>query len=125
MTDNARLVDYGAARGFITSGKLQALAATTRAPHPRLPNIPTLESIGVKDYDIYGWVALFAPMGTPRPIIDRLNAEIVKAAPEVGAQFTDLGIGFVTTTPEELGAMVKSDLERWGPVIRQLNLNLD
>ena len=119
------LVDYGAARGFVTQGKIKPLAVTTRVAHPRLPGVPTMESVGVKDYDIYGWVGMMAPAGTPRAVVARLHDELEKAAPEVSKQFTDLGIGFETRTPEQFAEMIRQDLERWGPVMKALNIQLD
>jgi tripartite-type tricarboxylate transporter receptor subunit TctC len=121
----AMLVDYGAARGFISAGKINALAVTTRQPHPRLPGTPTLESLGIKDYDIYGWVGAVMPAGTPRPIVDRVHDEMVKAAPEVTPQYSELGINYATSTPEQFAALIRSDMDRWAPVIKALNIQLD
>jgi tripartite-type tricarboxylate transporter receptor subunit TctC len=68
------------------------------------------------------WLALFAPAATPRPIINRLNAEVIKAlaATDVRERLASSGMEASATTPEELGAMVKNDLAKWGPIIKRV-----
>ena len=119
------IVDYGASRGFITSEKIRPIITTTREAHARLPTLPTAEAAGVRDYNVYGWVGLLAPAGTPMPVVNRLREEVVKAVPELTKQYADLGIAFETRTPEQFSELIRQDLDRWGPVMKSMNLQLD
>jgi tripartite-type tricarboxylate transporter receptor subunit TctC len=119
------IIDYAAARGFLTSGKIRPLAVTTKEPHPKLPGIPPMEASGIKDYDVFGWVGLLSPAGTPRPIVNRIRNELLKAVPEYSAQYADLGIMLTTSTPEEFEQLIRRDLERAGPLIKALNIQVD
>ena len=110
---------------YIREGRMIGLATTGPKREPRVPGMPTVREAGYPALEGCNWLALFAPGGTPRPIIDRLNADVVKvlAMPDVRERLTSAGMDPSPTTPEELGNMVKSDLARWGPIIKQLGLD--
>jgi tripartite-type tricarboxylate transporter receptor subunit TctC len=110
---------------FISAGKLRALAATTEKRLGELPDVPTFDELGVPNMqDIGGWAATVAPAGTPRPIIDRLNKEIVTtlALPEFAALYSKLAVLPGTTTPDEMSRILAQYHETWGPLIRKLDI---
>jgi tripartite-type tricarboxylate transporter receptor subunit TctC len=103
----------------IKAGKLRALAATGPQRWPGLPEVPTVSEQGVAGYDVRSWAGLMAPVGTPRAVIDRLNAEMLKALqiPAVKTRLEDIGGEVRGSTPEEMKAMVASELSRWVQVV--------
>lgn len=104
----------------VKSGKMRALAVTTPRRSSQMPDVPTLQELGYKDFSMSSEVSLLAPKGTPRGIISHLNAELNKSlqSPEVRSRLASLGGEPEGGGPEHLGARVRSDLERWGKVIR-------
>jgi tripartite-type tricarboxylate transporter receptor subunit TctC len=111
----------------VKAGKLRALAITGDRRMAELPDMPTFDEVGIRDFDPTGYVAASAPAGTPRDIIERLNREIVKAValPEVRKVYGSLNMQPVTTSPEQFAQMIKNDVERWGPLIKSLGITLD
>ena len=105
----------------VASGKLRALAVTTRKRSSDLPNVPTLDEAGVPGYDATIWLALLAPPGTPREIVQKLNSELTRAlsTPESRKLMSSAGVDVATSSPEELGRLMQSDLDRWGKVVRE------
>jgi tripartite-type tricarboxylate transporter receptor subunit TctC len=105
----------------VASGKLKALAVTTRTRSPDLPNVPTLDEAGVKGFDATIWLALLAPPGTPHEIVMKLHDEVARvlANPDAKALMRSAGVDVATSTPEELGALMQSELDRWGKVVRE------
>jgi tripartite-type tricarboxylate transporter receptor subunit TctC len=105
---------------FVKDGKLRALAITADKRSPLVPDVPTLAELGYAGYDVNPWFGLAAPAGTPRPIIDRLNAEFAKAAkdPEVVKRLADQGIEATSMTPEQFAAFIKSETARWTEVVK-------
>jgi tripartite-type tricarboxylate transporter receptor subunit TctC len=120
-------VDYATAKGQLGSGRLRGVAVSTLGRHPALPAIPSLAEAGVPGFDAFSWIGSMVPAGTPADIVARLNEEIVKAlaSPEVLKHFSDHGVLPMTNTPEQHSAFVREEIERWGSVIRALNLSLD
>lgn len=112
---------------LVTTGKVRALGIV--GPHrlPALPNVPTLAEQGMAKIDTSSWDGIMVKAGTPRPIVDRLNAEIVRilARPDIKAKFVEMGMTAVSSTPEELGALIDSEIARWGAVIRAANITAD
>ncbi|MBL8334820.1 MAG: tripartite tricarboxylate transporter substrate binding protein, partial [Rubrivivax sp.] len=104
----------------IKAGKLRALAVTTAQRSGVAPDVPTLAESGLAGYELSSWQAVFAPAGTPRPIVERLHAEIVKIlkTPEMLKRFGELGLDNVASTPAELAAVIKSDVPRLGKVVK-------
>ncbi len=105
----------------LAAGKLRALAVTTKKRSPDLPNVPTMDEAGVKGYEATIWLGMLAPKGTPREIVDKLNADIRKvlADPEAQKLMHKAGVEVAPGTPEEFGALMQSELDRWGKVVRE------
>jgi len=99
----------------IRSGNLRALAVTTPQRNPSFPAVPTAIEAGVPGYDFASWGGLFAPGGTPRDIVMRLNAEVTKilASDEVKKRFEDMGLLPKSSSPEEFGKFLQSEMTRW------------
>jgi len=102
------------------SGRLKALAVTTAQRSLHMPDVPTIAEAGVPGYEALVWVGLLAPAGTPREIIEKLNGEIGRLlrAPDVQQLLASSGVDPTPTTPEEFGAYLKSEFEKWGKVVR-------
>jgi tripartite-type tricarboxylate transporter receptor subunit TctC len=119
--------DYGvAAMAHIKSGKLRVLAVAGPKRVAWLPGVPTVHEAGYPDLQIDTWIGYLAPAGTPQPIVQRLNAEIVKAMqdPELRRRTEELGSEAKTTTPAEFAALIKSEYARWGAVVRRAGIRL-
>jgi tripartite-type tricarboxylate transporter receptor subunit TctC len=108
----------------IQAGKLRALATTGPQRWPGLPNVPTVAEQGVPGYDVRSWAGLMAPARTPRALIDRLNAETLKSlqAPAVRQRLEDMGGEARGSTPEEMKALVGSELQKWTQVVAEANI---
>jgi tripartite-type tricarboxylate transporter receptor subunit TctC len=105
---------------LIQSGRLRALAIGSARRIALMPELPTIAEAGVPGYESSTWFGPLAPAKTPREIIVRLNAELMKILqrPDVRARFAADGVEALGSTPEEFGAYIKSEIERWGRVIR-------
>ena len=103
----------------IRAGKLRAIAVTGPARWPGLPEVPTVAEQGVPGYDVRSWAGLMAPAGTPRPVIERLNAELLKAlqVPSVRTRLEEMGGEARGSTPEEMRAMVAAETQKWTQVV--------
>ena len=105
----------------IRAGKLRAFAVSSLKRASALPDVPTLDEAGISGFEISQWQGVLAPAGTPKTIIDRLNAEIVKSlrAPEVRERLVSQGGNeIVTGSPEEFAALIKSDLQMYAKLIK-------
>ena len=113
--------------GHVRGGKLKALAVTTVQRSPLAPEIPTVAEAGVPGYEQTAWFGVLAPAGTPREIINRLNAEIVKLlnSPEIKERFGKQGVEVRTSTPEQFSTFLNSEVARWGKVIRDAGIKSD
>ena len=112
----------------IVANKVRALAVTGEARTPALPDTPTLIEQGIKAFPSYSWWGVYAPTGTPRPIIDRMHAAITKAvrSPDVTQKFVEVfNMEVLTTTPEQFAAYQKSEQERWFKVIKDNDIKGD
>jgi tripartite-type tricarboxylate transporter receptor subunit TctC len=111
----------------IKAGKLRALAVTSAARTALLPEVPTLAEAGVKGYEAVPWYALVAPAGTPKDVVARLNAEVLTAmaSPEVAERLAALGATAAIGTPEQLGALMRSEQVKWGKVVRDSGASID
>jgi tripartite-type tricarboxylate transporter receptor subunit TctC len=105
----------------LPTGKIKALAVTTKKRYPDLPDVPTLEEAGVRGYDATIWLALLAPPGTPHEIVAKLNASITKilSTAEARKLMASAGVEVATSSPEDLAALMRSELDRWGKVVRE------
>ncbi len=111
----------------IKSGKLKAIAVTGRTRMPALPHVPTFSEAGLPGFDVKGWYGVLAPAATPKPIIDKLSAEIgrILAMPDVKEQLDRLGVDPFISTPEEFGTMMKTELSKWANVIKTAKIKLE
>jgi tripartite-type tricarboxylate transporter receptor subunit TctC len=103
----------------IKSGSLRALAVSTPQRNASFPNVPTAVEAGVPGYDFASWGGIFAPAGTPRDIVMRLNGEIGKAlnSPDLKKRFDDMGLVPKSSSPEEFGAFLFAEMNRWKAVL--------
>ena len=104
----------------IKAGKLRALAVTTAQRSSIAPEVPTMAESGLAGYELGSWQAVFAPAGTPKPIVDRLYAEIGKILkmPDVVKRLNELGLEISGMPPAELAALIKADVPRLGKVVK-------
>src|SRR5262245_49331971 len=109
----------------VRSGQLRGLAVTTLKRFPTAPELPTFAESGVADYDVSSWYALFVPAKTSPEIIARLNVATVTALsePAVRARFELLGVVVESSTPEALGALLQSEIDKWGPIIKAAGIS--
>jgi len=113
--------------GFVQTGRVRALAVAAKTRHPLLPDVPTTAEAGYPSFVLEAWVALFAPAGTPRPVIEKLTAAAAEAlkAPEVVERARATGMAIRFMPPAELDATVKADLAYWSNVIRNARISAD
>ena len=111
----------------IKSGKLRALAVTTLKRSSALPDVPTLDEAGLKGFDLGTWFGLLAPAGTPKDVVARLNAEIVKIvnAPDFRKKMDDIGAEPVGNTPEQMARQIKDDTERFAKLVKDAKVSID
>jgi tripartite-type tricarboxylate transporter receptor subunit TctC len=112
----------------IKSGRLKALAVTSRTPSAALPGVPTIEqAANLKDFDASSWFGLFAPAGTPRPIVDKIQGDVAKAlaVPEVRERFVSQGAEPGGNTPDQFSAFIKGEIEKWARVVKVSNARVD
>ena len=112
---------------FIESGKVRALAVTSGKRTPQLPNVPTMAESGVAGYDLQSWQAIFAPAGTPAPILQRLQSEVAKIikSPEIQERLGKLGMEPSAMTAEQFTAFQASEIAKWAKVIKAGNIKID
>jgi tripartite-type tricarboxylate transporter receptor subunit TctC len=111
----------------VRGGAIKAYAVTAKSRFAAAPDVPTVDEAGLPGLHISGWFALFAPKGTPKPVIDRLNAAVVDALadPAIRARLADLGQEIPPReqqTPEALAAFHKAEVEKWWPIIKAANI---
>jgi tripartite-type tricarboxylate transporter receptor subunit TctC len=112
---------------LVKAGRLRALAVSTNQRSRVAPEIPTMAESGVPGFDATAWFALFAPAGTPRQIVARLEREVAKAVKEteVSEKLLQLGAEPVSSTPEQLEAFYRAELVKWGQVVRQASITVE
>jgi len=108
----------------VKSGKLRALGVASLKRSPLMPETPTIAEQGLPGFEAVSWYALMVPAGTPRDVIDRLNAETTRllARPEIKDKLAALGLDAAGGKPQELAASIQADTARWAAVIRQKNI---
>ena len=119
--------DIVATSPHVKSGKLRALGITSLKRSANLPEFPTIAETGVPGYDAVGWFGVFAPAGTPRPVVDALQQAIAKYVnqADVRARLSTLGADVVASTPEQFGTIQRADLERWAKVVKAAGIRID
>jgi tripartite-type tricarboxylate transporter receptor subunit TctC len=111
----------------IAAGKVHALAVTGPTRSPLLPNVPTAQEAGLKGFDVTIWYGVLAPTGTPAPVVERLQREMVAvmSTDEMKKRMAADGAEARTTTPAEFAAIIKSDTAKWAPVVKNSGASLD
>jgi tripartite-type tricarboxylate transporter receptor subunit TctC len=111
----------------IKAGQVRPLAVANATRLPALPDVPTAAEIGVKGYESSAWFGLVAPRGTPKPMIDRVAAEVAKAMSDsnVRARFTDFGAEPMATSPEELGKFISAEVTKWKDIIAKAGIKTE
>jgi tripartite-type tricarboxylate transporter receptor subunit TctC len=109
---------------MIVAGKVRGLAVTSARRNPRVPDIPTIAEQGVPGFDVTSWYGICAQSGVPKPVFDKLRADLLKALgnAEVAKRLGDQGVDAKTSTPEEFLAHVKAETARWARVVREANI---
>lgn len=115
------------AKPHIESGKLKALAVTTKKRSSTLPDLPTVAESGMADYELTPWFATFAPAGTPPEIIEKLNRSMIKAmdTERVRQIFASIGAEYIGSTPEELATYLAAETEKWNKIIQETGISVD
>jgi tripartite-type tricarboxylate transporter receptor subunit TctC len=121
-------VTMPAAMSHVRAGKLRALAVTTLKRNPGAPDIPTVaEALGIADYEVDSWYAMFAPAKTPPAIIARMQREVARVIemPDVKQKLLEQGGDTVGSSPEALDRVVRGELKKWAELIREAKIKLD
>ena len=114
----------GAAGPMLQAKRMRALAVLGSSRTPALPDVPTMQELGYKDFAFNGWLGILAPSGTPQPVIQRLHKEIAEAvkSPDIQALYTRLGMDPTVLTPQAYGEEMKKDIARYGTVAQQAGI---
>ena len=117
----------GTVAALVRGGQLRLIGVTTEKRLPQFPDVPTVSESGLPGFFFNSWFAMLAPAGTPKDIIARLNAEVLKAVgdPEVRHKLEDLGFSVRGTSPEELGVLTQQQLARYARVIKKMGIAIE
>jgi tripartite-type tricarboxylate transporter receptor subunit TctC len=109
------------------TGKLRAMAVTSEQRWPHTPELPTLAEEGIKGFAAVNWWGILFPANTPRPVIDKVNADLVKAlgTQNVKTRLSELGVEAISSTPEQFGQFMASETARWGKLIKDRGLKVE
>jgi tripartite-type tricarboxylate transporter receptor subunit TctC len=120
------VADLASANAGMQSGKLRTLAVTTLKRVPRLPQVPTIDEAGVPGYDVATWIGAFAPTGTPKPVVGRIEADIKRALalPDVRAKLEALSMEIRSGAAEEMRAVLAGDMVKWGNLVKDKNIKI-
>ena len=112
---------------FINANKLKVLAVTGKDRSPVLKSVPTLAESGFPGFDMVSWQALVAPAGTPRAVVDRLNAEVAKVlkTPEMKEKMTGLGTDVVANSPEQFAQYLREETAKWSKIVKDAGIKLE
>ena len=121
---NMMFTDIAAAQGLLKSGNLRPIAVTSATRSALMPDLPTIAESGVPDYDLSGWISLFAPTGTPKAIVERLNAEVTKVLqlPDIRTRLLDLGAEPSPMPVAEFAAWVQQEVNKWTRLVREAGI---
>jgi tripartite-type tricarboxylate transporter receptor subunit TctC len=119
------IIGLPAALPQIKNGRVHALAVISPLRVPSLPEVPTATEAGLPNFDFTTWYGILTPSGTPRPIVDRLNRELiaVMSSADMKDKLAKQGTDVRTSTPDEFGAFIKSEIAKWGDVIHKAGLH--
>jgi tripartite-type tricarboxylate transporter receptor subunit TctC len=122
---NALFAAMPTVTAYIKSGKLRAIAVTTPQRFPGLPDVPTIAESGYPGYSFSSWFGILAPAGTPRPVIDRLQAEVAKALKDPGVQERLGDYVIFGSSPDEFGSFIKAEIDKTGKIIKASGATID
>jgi tripartite-type tricarboxylate transporter receptor subunit TctC len=129
LAGNVQLVVMGipAAAPHIKAGKLRALGLLAKERSASLPDVPTVAEAGLANFEVTTWYGVLAPAGTPRPVINRLNTELVRImhSPDLKDRLAALATDPLTSTPDEFGEFIRQEIVKWGRVVRDAGLKAD
>ncbi len=111
----------------VRDGSVRGLAVTSPARLPQLPDLPTMAEAGIPGFDTQNWFGIYVPARTPRPVVDRLAAEVARVTrdPACRARLTEMGVNPVGSSPEEFTAFWDRELATWGPIVRASGAKVD
>lgn len=111
----------------VPQGRLKAFAVTTAKRIPQLPDVPTMQEAGVPGYEASVWLALLAPAGTPRDIVNKLNTEISRlmATPDTKKALYDAGVEPTPSSPEAMADYMVKEMDRWGKVVKDIGIKVE
>ena len=111
-------------QSYVKGGRLRVLGVANDKPSPLAPDVPTISSAGVPGYESGGMAGVFAPSRTPKPLLNRINAELVRVLkqPDIQDKFLEIGIEAVASTPEEAVGYIKSDTAKWARLIKSVGI---
>ena len=117
----------GNVQQFAKDGRLRLLASTGRKRYASTPDVPTMIELGFKDFEATVWAGFLLPAKTPKPIVDRYHRELTKVlqSPEVADKLRQIEYDVVTCTPDEFSAWIKTEIQRWGQIIKVTGSKLD
>ena len=130
ITGRTQVMSYSAntqLTELIKAGKLRAIATATEQRLAAFPDVPTMDELGIRNFRPAANLAMVGPAGIPRPIVDRLHAELAKATatPEMSKTLASLLFIRTMSTPDEYAKIIRNELDTWGPLIKGLNISLD
>jgi tripartite-type tricarboxylate transporter receptor subunit TctC len=116
--------NLGAVTNYIRANKMKALAVTAKARNPQLQNVPSAAEAGFPDLVVTSWQAMVVPAKTPREVVAKLNDAAVRTlrSPDIRERMTVLGFDVVAGTPDEFGAFMKAEIDRWTQVVKRGNI---
>ena len=120
-------VDMSSALSFVKAGSLRAIAVTTKDRSPQYPDLPTIDETAVKGFDLASWTGLFAPAGTPAPVIEKLNREVnaVLATPEVRDRLAALGVDPQPMSAPEFTAFARDQVGKWSKLVKDAGIEAE
>ena len=112
---------------YVRAGRLRAIGVSSLTRSKIVPEVPTVAESGMPGYEFVAWFAMLAPKGTSRPVAALLNERVRKAlaAPDLVRRFEETGLQIIASTPEELTAHLRRELDKWGPVIRERGMRAE
>ena len=117
-------VDISSALAFVKAGQLRPLAITSRERSAIIPDLPTIRETVLPDFAIESWTGVLAPAGTPAPIVQRLNAEILKILerPDVKQRLLELGVDLRPNAPEDFASYIRSEVASWAKLVKDAGI---
>jgi len=112
---------------FVQSGRIKMIAVSGAQRSPQLPDVPTIAESGLPGFEAYGWYGLFTTAGTPREVLQKLNAEIVSAvsSPDLNERIQGMGLVPAPQSLDEAAAFVTAEAAKWGPAVRASNASAE